>query len=75
MRCTEYPQRLEGIIITVGEAAIDEPLRDVRPLAGAEICRLENGAQYALGRDRISPDVFPVAHEHNIATMDCPSLC
>src|SRR6516162_4312470 len=56
--------RLEGIVIAGGEAAIDEPPCDRRRIAGAKLGGLENGAQYALGRDRVLTDVIPIGTEH-----------
>src|SRR6266446_3278394 len=57
-------QRLESVIIARGEAAIDEAPRDPRRLSGAEIGRLEDGAQHALGCDRVFADVVAVAQHH-----------
>src|SRR5215472_6724018 len=55
---------LEGIVIAGGEAAIDEPPRDRRRIAGAKLGGLKNGAQYALGCYRMFSDVILVGPEH-----------
>src|SRR6267143_2872210 len=44
-------QRLQGIIITRCESAIDEPLRGAGRVGGAEIVGLEKRAQHAFGRN------------------------
>src|SRR4029077_16834962 len=60
----DFFQRLQGIVVLSGEAAIDHALGRPRRIADAEIGRLEDGPQYALGRDRIPPDEVPVAAQH-----------
>src|SRR5690606_37085029 len=60
----DLAQGLERIVVTVGEPAIDQPLRDALRLGDAKVGHLEDGAQYALGRDRMAADEFGVARQH-----------
>ena len=53
-------QCLEGIVVSRGDAVIDELLCSARRLGGAKISRFENGAQHTLSCDRILPHKFPV---------------
>src|SRR6266436_6879106 len=56
-------QRLEGIIVSRGEAAIDELLRSASRLGSAKIRGFEDSAQHALGRNRMFANEFSVARQ------------
>ena len=71
-------QRLERVVVALGEPAIDQPLRGPLRLGGAEVGSLEDGAQVALGGDRVVADEVPVAAtpcSRNTATRACRWLC
>ena len=59
-----FPEGLQRMVVSRGDAAIDEPPYRGLGFGGAKISRLEDGAQRAFGRDRILADVFPVARQH-----------
>ena len=54
-------QRLQCIIIARGEPAIDEASRGAARFGSAEVCRLENRAQYPLCGDGVGPHVIGIA--------------
>ena len=57
-------ERLERVVVSLREPAIDQPLRGPLRLGGAEVGGLEDGAQDALGRDRMVADEVAVADQH-----------
>src|SRR5438093_138407 len=57
-------QRLERIVVSIGEAVIDHPSRRSCGIADAEVGRLEDRAHYAFSRHRMSADKVPVARQH-----------
>src|SRR6516162_3488311 len=59
-----FPEGLQRMVVSRGDAAIDEPPYRGLGFGGAKISRLEDGAQRAFGRDRILADVFPVPRQH-----------
>src|SRR5271155_392702 len=60
----DVTERLQSILVTRRETPIDQQSRDVRRIAGAEVCRLEEGAQRALGGDWVVADVFRIGALH-----------
>src|SRR6266540_3223415 len=60
----DFFQRLERIVVLGGETALDHALRHSHRIACAEVGRLEDGAQRALGRNRIFADEVPVSRQH-----------
>src|SRR6516165_2294617 len=52
-----FPERLQRIVVSSSGAAIDEPPSRGLGFAGADVRRLEDGAQGSLSRDRILADV------------------
>src|SRR6516162_8257816 len=59
-----FPERLQRIVVSSSDAAIDESPSRGLGFTGAKISRLEDGAQGSFGRDRVLADVFPVARQH-----------
>src|SRR5215472_8598377 len=59
-----FPERLQRIVVSSSDAAIDEPPSRGLGFAGAGVRRHEDGAQGSLGRDRVLADVFSVARQH-----------
>src|SRR5215469_12460888 len=57
-------QRLQRIIVAVGETPINDPSGGARRLGDAKIGGLEKGAQYTLGRHRIFAHIIAVARQH-----------
>src|ERR1700730_16464397 len=56
----DFFQCLQRVIIPGRKPAIDHPSRGTHWIADAEIGRLEDRAQHALGRDGVGSDEFPV---------------
>src|SRR5215472_86356 len=52
-------QRLQRVVVTLGETAIDEPPRGARRIAGAQIGGLQDRPQHPFARDRV--------HVHELA--------
>src|SRR5208282_5594203 len=49
----DIAQRLQREVVASGETPVDQPLRDGGRVAGAEVRRLQDGAEHALCRDRM----------------------
>ena len=54
-------QRCEGVVVLLCEPAIDQLLRGPLRLGGADVVGLEDGAQDALGGDRMTADELCVS--------------
>src|SRR6516162_4900038 len=57
-------QRLQRIVVARGEAAVDDCARGSGGIVAAEVSRLEDRAQHALGRRRMLAHEVAVASEH-----------
>src|SRR6516225_503883 len=57
-------QGLQRIIVSVCEAAVDDPARGARGLGHANICSLKDCPQHAFRRYRVITHEFPVAGQH-----------
>ncbi len=64
-----FIQRLQSIIVTWGEFAIDKLLRDASRLRGTEISGLQKGAYHTLGRNRILAHEVAVARQHTAEVL------
>src|SRR5262249_53229652 len=64
-----FAQRLQGIVVTLGEPAIDEPSHGAGRIGRAKIRRLEDSAHYALGCDVMVANVFQISAEHTAPVM------
>src|SRR5205807_663014 len=62
-----FLDRLQRIIVAGREPGIDDLPRNARRLASAEIGGFDNGAQHALGRNRVFSDVPAIGRQHALS--------